>query len=200
MPQKFSISINFQADSSNFLILILLKTGGRMIYWGPLGQKSIVRDYFLTYIGRRNNKELVKRLSFPPSGSKDLHFPIRFSQNGWGQFKTCFWKQYWSYWRSPSYNLMPSLNMLIASFLYGLLFWDQGKKLDNQQSIFSVFGAMYTAVIVCGINNASSVLPYVTTERSVLYRERFAGMYAPWAYALAQVYIRLSNWHDMLTC
>lgn len=62
---------------------------------------------------------------------------------------------------------------------------------DNQQSIFSVFGAMYTAVIVCGINNASSVLPYVTMERSVLYRERFAGMYAPWAYALAQVYIGL---------
>lgn len=88
-----------------------------------------MHDSSLVYAFCRNNDELVKKLSFPPAGSKDLHFPTRFSQNGWGQFKTCFWKQYWSYWRSPSYNLMRSLNMLVASFLYGLLFWDQGKKL-----------------------------------------------------------------------
>lgn len=38
-----------------------------------------------------------------------------------------------------------------------------------------------------GINNCSTVLPYVATERTVLYREKFAGMYAPWAYSFAQV-------------
>ena len=46
---------------------------------------------------------------------------------------------------------------------------------------------MYTAAIFLGINNCSSVLPYVATERTVMYRERFAGMYSAWAYALAQV-------------
>ncbi|MCD7449972.1 drug-responsive transcription factor pdr3 [Datura stramonium] len=211
--------------------LILLKTGGRMIYWGPLGRNSCkMIEYFEGISGvpkiknnynpatwmlevtstsneaetsidfaevyknsalHKNNEELVKKLTFPPAGSKDLHFPTQFSQNGWGQFKTCFWKQYWSYWRSPSYNLMRSLHMLFASVVFGLLFWDKGKKLDDQQSVFSVFGAMFTAVIFCGINNSSSVLPYVTTERSVLYRERFAGMYASWAYALAQVAIEI---------
>lgn len=45
---------------------------------------------------------------------------------------------------------------------------------------------MFSSTIFAGINNASSVLPYVSTERNILYRERFAGMYAPWAYALAQ--------------
>ncbi|XP_060167398.1 LOW QUALITY PROTEIN: pleiotropic drug resistance protein 3-like [Lycium barbarum] len=211
--------------------LILLKTGGRMIYWGPLGQNSCkMIEYFEGISGvpkiknnfnpatymlevtstsneaeisvdfaevyknsalHKNNEELVKNLSFPPAGSKDLHFPTRFSQNGWGQFKTCFWKQYLSYWRSPSYNLIRSLHMLFASVVFGLLFWDKAKKLDNQQSVFSIFGAMFSAVMFCGINNSSSVLPYVTTERSVLYRERFAGMYASWAYALAQVAIEI---------
>ncbi|KAH0768252.1 hypothetical protein KY285_004123 [Solanum tuberosum] len=211
--------------------LILLKTGGRMIYWGPLGRNSCkMIEYFEGISGvpkiknnynpatwmlevtstsseaetsidfaevyknsalHKNNEELVKKLTFPPAGSKDLHFPTQFSQNGWGQFKTCFWKQYWSYWRSPSYNLMRSLHMVFASVVFGLLFWDKGTKLDDQQSVFSVFGAMFTAVIFCGINNSSSVLPYVTTERSVLYRERFAGMYASWAYALAQVAIEI---------
>ncbi|KAG8363960.1 hypothetical protein BUALT_Bualt19G0076700 [Buddleja alternifolia] len=138
-----------------------------------------------------NNKELVRRLSTPPPGSKDLHFPTRYSQNGWGQFKTCLWKQNWSYWRSPSYNLMRSIHMLLAAFLYGVLFWGQAKEINNQQSLFTLLGSMYSSVLFCGINNSMSVLPYVNTERTVLYRERFAGMYASWAYSAAQVIIEI---------
>ncbi|PSS03109.1 Pleiotropic drug resistance protein [Actinidia chinensis var. chinensis] len=139
----------------------------------------------------QNNKALVSTLSTPPPGSKDLYFPTRFSQNRWGQFKSCLWKQYLSYWRSPSYNLMRSMYLLFASLLFGILFWDQGRKINNQQSLFNILGSLFSAAIFLGINNSSSVLPYVTTERSVLYRERFAGMYDSWAYALAQVMIEV---------
>ncbi|KAE9446717.1 hypothetical protein C3L33_21385, partial [Rhododendron williamsianum] len=62
---------------------------------------------------------------------------------------------------------------------------------NNQQSLFNVLGAIYSATIFLGANNCMSVLPYVSTERSVLYRERFAGMYGSWAYALAQVTIEV---------
>lgn len=72
---------------------------------------------------------MVKSLSIPPSGSVDLLFPTRFSQNSWGQFKSCLWKQQLSYWRSPSYNLMRLMFMIFSSFLFGLVFWDQGKKM-----------------------------------------------------------------------
>nr|XP_027114920.1 pleiotropic drug resistance protein 3-like isoform X1 [Coffea arabica] len=211
--------------------LILLKSGGRMIYSGPLGrQSSKVIEYFEEISGVpkiRNNynpatwmlevtstsseaeigvdfaqiyqnstlyedtRELVKRLSIPPPGSKALDFPTRFSLSGWGQFKACLWKQFWSYWRSPSYNLVRLLLMLIQSLLFGILFWDQGKKLNDQQSVFNILGSMFSAVIFCGINNSSSALPYVSKERTVLYRERFAGMYSSWACALAQVTIEI---------
>ncbi|KAH7834972.1 hypothetical protein Vadar_021552 [Vaccinium darrowii] len=210
--------------------LILLKTGGRIIYSGPLGQhSSIVIKYFEDISGipkirnnynpatwlfevtsisvearlgidfaqvyknsilYQNNKELVSSLSTPPD-SKELHFSTRFSQNGWGQFKSCLWKQHLSYWRSPSYNLLRCLFSLIISFLYGILFWDQGRKIDNQQNLFNVLGAMFMVANVSGINNCSSVLPHVSTERYVLYRERFAGMYSSWSYALAQVTIEI---------
>ncbi|KAM7481855.1 hypothetical protein LguiB_006438 [Lonicera macranthoides] len=211
--------------------LILLKNGGRVIYSGPLGQRSRrVIEYFEGISGvpkirdnynpatwmlevsstsaeaelgldfaqiyknsalHENNKEMVRRLGVPSPGSKDLYFPTRYSQSGWGQFKSCLWKQYLSYWRSPSYNLMRSMYMLFASLLFGLLFWDQGGKIKNEQSLFSIFGSMFAAVIFCGINNSSSVLPYVTTERNVLYREKFAGMYASWPFAVAQVIIEV---------
>ncbi|KAL3620696.1 drug-responsive transcription factor pdr3 [Castilleja foliolosa] len=137
------------------------------------------------------NKELVRKLSTPAPGSKDLHFPTPYSQGGWGQFKTCLWKQHLSYWRSPSYNLMRSIFMLFSSFLFGLLFWDQGQKINTQQNLLNVLGSMYSSTLFCGINNSTSVLPYVSRERNVLYRERFAGMYASWAYSTAQVVIEI---------
>ncbi|KAI6684522.1 hypothetical protein NL676_030435, partial [Syzygium grande] len=57
---------------------------------------------------------------------------------------------------------------------------------NNQQNLFNIFGSMYVAVIFLGINNCSSVLQYVAMERTVMYRERFAGMYSSWAFSLAQ--------------
>ncbi|XP_075657931.1 pleiotropic drug resistance protein 3-like [Castanea sativa] len=50
---------------------------------------------------------------------------------------------------------------------------------------------MYSAMIFLGISNCSKVLPYVAIERTVMYREKFAGMYSSWAYSLAQVIVEV---------
>ncbi|XP_022982807.1 pleiotropic drug resistance protein 3-like isoform X2 [Cucurbita maxima] len=211
--------------------MILLKTGGHMIYCGPLGQRSRrLIEYFEHVPGvskiRENynpatwmlevtspsaeselgidfsqvyknstlyetNKELVDQLSSPPPGSSDLRFSKVFSQGFVGQLKACLWKQNLSYWRSPSYNLIRLMHTLASSLMFGALFWKQGKELENQQNLFNIFGSMYTAVIFLGIDNCSSVLPYVSMERTVMYRERFAGMYSSWAYSLAQVLVEV---------
>ncbi|GAY57257.1 hypothetical protein CUMW_178040 [Citrus unshiu] len=138
-----------------------------------------------------NNKELVKQLNTPALGSRDLHFPTRFSRNGWGQFKSCLWKLHLSYWRSPSYNLTRIMHTTTSSLLFGVLFWEQGQKIGNQQNLFNIVGSLYLAVVFLGINNCSSVIPNVARERTVMYREGFAGMYSPWAYALAQVTVEI---------
>ncbi|KAM7522073.1 hypothetical protein LguiA_011975 [Lonicera macranthoides] len=57
---------------------------------------------------------------------------------------------------------------------------------DNAQNLFVVMGALYSAVMFLGVNNSSSVQPIVSIERTVFYRERAAGMYAPFPYAAAQ--------------
>ncbi|XP_062144197.1 pleiotropic drug resistance protein 3-like [Alnus glutinosa] len=211
--------------------LILLKTGGHMIYSGPLGQHSSrVIEYFEGIPGvpkirdnynpaawmlevtstsaeaelgvdfaqkyrestsYENNKEFVKQLNIPPPGSRDLHFPTRFSQNGWEQVKSCLWKQHLAYWRNPAYNLIRITHSLASALIFGTLYWNQGKKLNNQQDLFNVFGSMYAAVIFLGINNCTTVLPLVATERTVMYRERFSGMYSSWAYSLAQVIVEV---------
>ncbi|VVB11045.1 unnamed protein product [Arabis nemorensis] len=135
----------------------------------------------------KSNSELVKELSKPELGSSDLRFERTFAQNWWGQFKSCLWKMSLAYWRSPTYNLMRIFHTLISSLLFGVLFWKQGQKIDTQQNLFTVLGALYGLVLFLGINNCTSALQYIETERNVMYRERFAGMYSAFAYALAQV-------------
>ncbi|KAL0866501.1 hypothetical protein Bca101_045619 [Brassica carinata] len=135
----------------------------------------------------KSNSELVKQLSQPDSGSSDLQFKRTYAQSWYGQFKSVLWKMNLSYWRNPSYNLQRLIHTLISSLIFGALFWKQGQKMDTQQSVFTVVGAIYGAVLFLGINNCSSALRNLETERNVMYRERFAGMYSATAYALGQV-------------
>ncbi|KAI4344717.1 hypothetical protein L6164_011911 [Bauhinia variegata] len=211
--------------------LILMKSGGRIIYNGMLGHHSSkLIEYFQSIPGvpnindnynpatwmleatspsveadlhvnfadiykesplYRDTLELVEQLSEPLPGTKDLKFSSRFPQNSFGQFMACLWKQHLSYWRSPEYNITRFAFMIVASALFGAVFWQKGKEIHTQQDLFNILGSMYIAVIFLGINNCSSVLPYVATERSVLYREKFAGMYSSMAYAFAQVAIEI---------
>ncbi|KAH1088264.1 hypothetical protein AAZX31_07G216300 [Glycine max] len=211
--------------------LILMKSGGRIIYSGMLGHHSSrLIEYFQNIPGVpkikdnynpatwmleatsasveaelkidfaqiykeshlcRDTLELVRELSEPLPGSKDLHFSTRFPQNSLGQFMACLWKQHLSYWRSPEYNLTRFIFMIVCAIIFGAVFWQKGKKINNQQDLFNVLGSMYIAVIFLGLNYCSTILPYVATERAVLYREKFAGMYSSTAYSFAQVVIEI---------
>ncbi|CAI0423363.1 unnamed protein product [Linum tenue] len=135
----------------------------------------------------QRNKALVKELSTPPQGAKDLYFATQFSQPTWGQFKSCLWKQWWTYWRSPDYNLVRFFFTLAAALMVGTIFWKVGTKKDSSSDLTMVIGAMYASVLFIGINNCSSVQPIVAVERTVFYRERAAGMYSELPYALSQV-------------
>ncbi|CAN1836619.1 ABC transporter G family member 36, partial [Linum perenne] len=135
----------------------------------------------------QRNKTIVKELSTPPPGSKDLYFATKFSQATWGQFKSCLWKQWWTYWRSPDYNLVRFFFTLACALMVGTIFWKVGTKRDSSSDITMVIGAMYASVLFIGINNCSSVQPIVAVERTVFYRERAAGMYSELPYALSQV-------------
>ncbi|KAF8027596.1 hypothetical protein BT93_E0489 [Corymbia citriodora subsp. variegata] len=139
----------------------------------------------------RRNKELVKELSTPPPGAKDLYFPTQYSQSSWGQFKSCLWKQWWTYWRSPDYNLVRYCFTLVCALMVGTIFWRVGTRREDQSDLTMVIGAMYAAVLFVGINNCSTVQPVIAVERTMFYRERAAGMYSALPYAMAQVICEL---------
>ncbi|KAJ7963070.1 Pleiotropic drug resistance ABC transporter [Quillaja saponaria] len=135
----------------------------------------------------QRNKALVKELSVPPPGAKDLYFATQYSQSSWGQFKSCLWKQWLTYWRTPDYNLVRFFFTLACSLLLGTIFWKVGTKKDNSSDLNIIIGSMYAAVLFVGINNCSTVQPVVSVERTVFYREKAAGMYSALPYAISQV-------------
>ncbi|GLT80511.1 hypothetical protein SLA2020_519470 [Shorea laevis] len=139
----------------------------------------------------RRNKELIKELSSPPPGSKDLYFPTRYSQSFFTQCMACLWKQYWSYWRNPPYTAVRFLFTTFIALMFGTIFWNLGSKRTRQQDVLNAMGSMYAAVLFIGFQNSASVQPVVAVERTVFYRERAAGMYSAMPYAFGQVVIEL---------
>ncbi|KAJ7971515.1 Pleiotropic drug resistance ABC transporter [Quillaja saponaria] len=137
----------------------------------------------------KRNQELIKELSTPAPGSKDLYFPTKFSQSFFVQCKACFWKMHWSYWRNPQYNAIRFFLTITIGLLFGVIFWKKGKKTEKQQDLLNLFGAMYSAVLFLGATNANAVQSVVAIERTVFYRERAAGMYSAIPYAFSQVAI-----------
>ncbi|KAJ7527147.1 hypothetical protein O6H91_16G039300 [Diphasiastrum complanatum] len=139
----------------------------------------------------QQNQELIKELSTPVPGTKDLSFSSQYSQSLAAQCKACLWKQHCSYWRNPHYCVVRMFFTTICAFLFGTIFWNLGTKRGTQQDLFNVMGSMYAAVLFIGVNNSSSVQPVVGIERTVFYRERAAGMYSAFPYAFGQVVIEI---------
>ncbi|KAK9054719.1 hypothetical protein SSX86_025798 [Deinandra increscens subsp. villosa] len=148
-------------------------------------------DHFRSSALHQNNKDLVMTLSTPPPGATDLHFGTQYSQSLWGQFKSCIWKMWLSYWRNPDYNLVRNIFTLIASLLIGITFWKIGEKRESSNNITTIVGALYAGVFFVGMNNCQTVQPVVASERTVFYRERAAGMYSTLPYAMAQVFVEI---------
>ncbi|XP_049379164.1 pleiotropic drug resistance protein 2-like isoform X2 [Solanum stenotomum] len=137
----------------------------------------------------RRNQELIKELSIPAPGFKDLHFPTEFSQPFFEQCKACFWKQHLSYWRHPQYNAFRFAMTTMIGVMFGIIFWNKGNQLSKLQDLLNIVGAMYAAVMFLGGTNTSAVQSIVAVERTVFYREKAAGMYSALPYAFAQVAI-----------
>ncbi|CAL5199946.1 unnamed protein product [Lathyrus oleraceus] len=144
-------------------------------------------EYYKTSTLHQRNKGIVSELSTPPPGTKDLYFTSQFSESTWGQFKSCLWKQWLTYWRSPDYNLVRFFFTLAASLMVGSVFWKAGKKRDSSADLNMIIGALYSSVFFVGVNNCQTVQPVVAVERTVFYREKAAGMYSALPYAIAQV-------------
>ncbi|KAK7264776.1 hypothetical protein RJT34_32386 [Clitoria ternatea] len=158
--------------------LILMKSGGQIIYSGMLGHHSSrLIEYFQSIPGVPKIKDNYNPATWmleSTSASLEAELQIDFAQ---------IYKE--------SHLYRDTLELVTQLSEPQPVFWQKGGEINNQQDLFNVLGSMYIAVIFLGVNYCSTILPYVATERSVLYREKFAGMYSSTAYSFAQVAIEI---------
>ncbi|KAL5786120.1 hypothetical protein ACOSQ2_008512 [Xanthoceras sorbifolium] len=141
----------------------------------------------------RRNKELIEELGTALQGSKELYFGTKYSQSFFSQCMACLWKQHLSYWRNPPYTAVRLLFTTFMALMFGTIFWDIGSLRTKKQDLLNAMGSMYAAVLFLGVQNATSVQPVVSIERTVFYRERAAGMYSALPYAFGQVAIEIPH-------
>ncbi|XP_028056720.1 ABC transporter G family member 39-like isoform X2 [Camellia sinensis] len=136
------------------------------------------------------NKALIEELHTPPPYSKDLNFP-KYSQPFLTQCKACLWRQHKSYWRNTSYNSVRLLYGVLTGFMLGIVFRGLGSRRYSEQDVLNGVGSMYTTIMFLATNACVSVLPVITADRVVFYRERAAEAYSAFPYAIAQVAIEI---------
>ncbi|XP_037427075.1 ABC transporter G family member 45-like isoform X2 [Triticum dicoccoides] len=139
----------------------------------------------------KENMILVDELGKPTPGTEDLHFPPIYWQNFRAQCMACLWKQRCAYWKNPEHNVARFLNTFVQSTMFGVVFWQTGSTIKQQQDIFNILGLIYGTSLFLGFNNCTMLQPVVAVERVVLYREKAAGTYSTLAYAIAQVAVEL---------
>ncbi|CAM6086642.1 unnamed protein product [Calypogeia fissa] len=148
-------------------------------------------DLFLSSDVYKRTRALVEELSIPPPGTEDLSFPTKYAQPMWKQFTSCLWKQHWTYWRSPGYNLMRFLLSLFCAFISGTVFFATGKKLESQSRLYTLMGSIFSSHMFYGVLTMNAIQPLVNASRTVFYRERSAHMYSEFPYAMAQCVLEL---------
>ncbi|CAM6086376.1 unnamed protein product [Calypogeia fissa] len=148
-------------------------------------------DLYLNSDVYKRTRALVEELGIPPPGTADLSFPTLYAQPMWKQFTSCLWKQHWTYWRSPGYNLMRFLLSLFCAVFFGTVFYATGKKLESQSRLYSLMGSIFSSQMFYGVLTSTAIQPLVNASRTVFYRERSAHMYSEFPYAIAQCVIEL---------
>ena len=87
------------------------------------------------------------------------------------------------YWRSPSFSFSRLFVIFFVSGLVALIF--QQQEYTNAAAVQSRCSVIAFMVMLGGIYNLYTMIPFFTSQRAVFYRERSAGMYSNAAYVFS---------------
>ncbi|URD78019.1 Plant PDR ABC transporter associated [Musa troglodytarum] len=145
----------------------------------PACEESLGLDFATLYNNSDKFREveaLIHELSTPAAGTEPLRFVSVFPQDKLTQFKVCCKKQFLVYWRSPRYSVVRIFFTTITAFIFGTVFWNAGSKSSNViqrycTRLVSGYGMPLFSLHIPRVNNASSIQPVISIERTVYYRK-----------------------------
>ncbi|MBA0580756.1 hypothetical protein Gorai_022961 [Gossypium raimondii] len=182
VQQTYAMVSGFCEQTDVHSLLLTLWESLIVLHSGELGQcSSKLIEYFEEKQRTRQGAESSK------AGFKGTMFYYTLSTKWMGAIQNMPLETTLSYWRNLAYNLGHMVFSIISSLFYGMLLWNKGQKLQNEQDLINIMGSMYLFMMVMGQSNHASIVPIIITQRTIVYQERFVGMYSSKAYSLAQV-------------
>jgi energy-coupling factor transporter ATP-binding protein EcfA2 len=160
---------------------------------------GVVTDFHAYYQNsslQQVNATHLDTLTVPNEGSKKLD-DIDFMDNG--GFNAPYWLQFWlllkrialTYWRTPTSTLSRPVTNLLIALIFGSAYPQQ--KYTNYVATVSRAAVIYITSLFCGVLASILVVPVVSQQRPVFYREQQSRMYSVSIYCLTMVLIEVSG-------
>ncbi|KAG2484025.1 hypothetical protein HYH03_017115 [Edaphochlamys debaryana] len=93
--------------------------------------------------------------------------------------------------RDLAYNGVRFGIAFAVAWILGSLYWGTGDRHDTELDLFNTIGCLFCSMLFLPMTNMLMIMPQVEIQRAVFYREKAAGMYAPWVFAAAQILAEL---------
>ncbi|GMF16501.1 unnamed protein product [Phytophthora lilii] len=202
-----------------FDLLLLLRRGGCMVFFGELGQdsKNLI-DYFKALPGVKPIKpkynpatwmleyfadifeDSYLKLSMmedlnhdgvlrPSPELSELKFGRMRAASSYVQFEMLSLRYFRLYWRTPTYNLMRVEISALLACLFAIIF--QGTDYSTYSGANAGVAMIFASTIFLGVISFNSVLPVAADERSSFYRERASQTYNAFWYFIAGNFVEI---------
>jgi ABC-type multidrug transport system ATPase subunit/ABC-type multidrug transport system permease subunit len=149
----------------------------------PMRMEAIVAHWPSSGPGRALDAELA---AIVPGESVETggRYNLGFSQ----QFNILLDRCMRIYWRSSSYNLVRTTELVIIAILLGTVYWQLNY---NVLAVWPRLALLYTASFYSGLTFIMSSITLLMPLRPSYYKERSSGAYSPWAYGFAYLVAEL---------
>ncbi|KAL4527487.1 hypothetical protein Ndes2526B_g08823 [Nannochloris sp. 'desiccata'] len=171
---------------------MLESTGGSMATTFKAADIDFPDAYLESELRASNLKLMDELVATAAANSPELAVGGKYATSIKIQLRELTRKYFLYYWRASNYNFVRIIMTLCISLIYGLTYLNEGKAIRpgappaSVSTVQNIMGLIFSMSIFNGMFNAMTVLPLISAERVVFYRESAASMYAPRALALAQ--------------
>jgi ABC-type multidrug transport system ATPase subunit len=171
---------------------MLESTGGSMATTFKAADIDFPDAYLESELRASNLKLMDELAATTAANSPELAVGGKYATSFNMQVRELTRKYFLYYWRASNYNFVRIIMTLCIALIYGLTYLNEGKAIRAGASsadistVQNIMGLIFSMSIFNGMFNAMTVLPLISAERVVFYRESAASMYAPRALAFAQ--------------
>lgn len=140
---------------------------------------------------KKQSDEEVQRNSEASGTDPFKEITSQYPQEYSSQFSVVLRRTFLNYWRNVAYNWIRTFVLALNGLLFGILFYDIAEDATDVAGVLSAISLVFLAVGFAAVSNYSSVLPVMSKERAIYYRERSSNMYASWIYSLSLTIVEI---------